>query len=121
MAPHRPSACRFGLKRDRRKLHIEPLHLPPEDSRASKYQSETSLGVKQDKSDPQRGVVKAVPTSLQQSNLNNTTGGSIHKRIQKINIQDDNTMRNAPIQSASTSKSTSSCSMQSSVVNKFDF
>lgn len=49
IAPHRASASRYGLKRDRRKLHIEPLHLPPEDSRASKFQSETSLGVKQDK------------------------------------------------------------------------
>ena len=26
---------RYGLKRDRRKLHIEPLHLPPEESRAT--------------------------------------------------------------------------------------
>ena len=26
---------RYGIKRDRRKLHIEPLHLPPEESRAS--------------------------------------------------------------------------------------
>jgi hypothetical protein len=31
---HRPSALRYGLKRDRRKLHIEFLHLPPEESRA---------------------------------------------------------------------------------------
>lgn len=38
-SPHRPSAKRFGLQRDRRKLHIEPLHLPPEESRASKYDS----------------------------------------------------------------------------------
>mmetsp|Transcript_3416 Transcript_3416/g.5336 ORF Transcript_3416/g.5336 Transcript_3416/m.5336 type:complete len:332 (-) Transcript_3416:32-1027(-) len=41
MVPHRPSAARFGLKRDRRKLHVEPLHLPPEDSRASKYATDT--------------------------------------------------------------------------------
>ena len=34
MAPFRPPGTRFGLKRDRRKLHIEPLHLPPEESRA---------------------------------------------------------------------------------------
>lgn len=26
---------KFGIKRDRRKLHIEPLHLPPEESRAT--------------------------------------------------------------------------------------
>jgi hypothetical protein len=26
---------KFGVKRDRRKLHIEPLHLPPEESRAT--------------------------------------------------------------------------------------
>jgi len=31
---HRPIALRFGLKRDRRKLHVERLHLPPEESRA---------------------------------------------------------------------------------------
>eukprot|EP01036_Dinobryon_divergens_P026952 gene26952-35651_t len=33
-AAFRPSSSRFGLKRDRRKLHIEPLHLPPEQNRA---------------------------------------------------------------------------------------
>ena len=33
-APFRPPGARYGLKRDRRKLHIEPLHLPPEESRA---------------------------------------------------------------------------------------
>ena len=31
---HRPVALRYGLKRDRRKLHVERLHLPPEESRA---------------------------------------------------------------------------------------
>ena len=31
---HQPKGQRFGLMRDRRKLHIEPLHLPPEESRA---------------------------------------------------------------------------------------
>lgn len=40
MIPYRPSAAKYGLKRDRRKLHVEPLHLPPEDSRASKYHPE---------------------------------------------------------------------------------
>lgn len=34
MAPFRPPGSRFGLKRDRKKLHVEPLHLPPEESRA---------------------------------------------------------------------------------------
>jgi hypothetical protein len=34
VAPFRPPGTRFGLKRDRRKLHIESLHLPPEESRA---------------------------------------------------------------------------------------
>jgi elongator complex protein 4 len=34
LVSYRPRALRFGLKRDRRKLHIEPLHLPPEESRA---------------------------------------------------------------------------------------
>lgn len=34
LVPRRPLASRFGLLRDRRKLHIEPLHLPPEESRA---------------------------------------------------------------------------------------
>ena len=29
----RPPGSKFGLKRDSRKLHIEPLHLPPEESR----------------------------------------------------------------------------------------
>ena len=30
----RPPQLVYGLKRDRRKLHVEPLHLPPEDVRA---------------------------------------------------------------------------------------
>jgi hypothetical protein len=34
LAPFRPPSHKYGLKRDRRKLHIEPLHLPPEESRA---------------------------------------------------------------------------------------
>jgi hypothetical protein len=34
LVPFRPPGSRFGLKRDRRKLHVEPLHLPPEESRA---------------------------------------------------------------------------------------
>jgi hypothetical protein len=33
---------RFGIKRDRRKLHIEPLHLPPEESRATTGDTERS-------------------------------------------------------------------------------
>ena len=43
VTPHRPSACRYGLKRDRRKLRVEPLHLPPEESRASKYDSDAPI------------------------------------------------------------------------------
>lgn len=34
LAPFRPPGSRFGLKRDKRKLYIQPLHLPPEESRA---------------------------------------------------------------------------------------
>jgi hypothetical protein len=34
IAPFRPANSRYGIKRDRRKLHVEPLHLPPEESRA---------------------------------------------------------------------------------------
>ena len=34
VVPRRPEGTRFGLLRDRRKLHVEPLHLPPEESRA---------------------------------------------------------------------------------------
>lgn len=33
-SPFRPAFSKYGLKRDRRKLTIEALHLPPEDSRA---------------------------------------------------------------------------------------
>lgn len=42
LAPHRSNGSRFGIKRDRRKLHIEPLHLPPEDNRA--MQSSNKVG-----------------------------------------------------------------------------
>lgn len=34
LASPQPKASKFGIKRDRRKLHIEALHLPPEESRA---------------------------------------------------------------------------------------
>jgi hypothetical protein len=34
-APFKPPGTRFGFKRDRRKLHIEHLHMPPEVSRAT--------------------------------------------------------------------------------------
>ena len=34
VASFRSSSNRYGIKRDRRKVHIEPLHLPPEESRA---------------------------------------------------------------------------------------
>jgi hypothetical protein len=34
IASFRPPGSKFGLKRDSRKLHVEPLHLPPEESRA---------------------------------------------------------------------------------------
>lgn len=34
LAAYPAKAARYGLKRDRRKLYIEPLHLPPEESRA---------------------------------------------------------------------------------------
>ncbi len=34
LVAHKANGQRFGLMRDRRKLHIEPLHLPPEESRA---------------------------------------------------------------------------------------
>ena len=33
IASFRTSGSRFGIKRDSRKLHIEPLHLPPEETR----------------------------------------------------------------------------------------
>lgn len=33
IASFRPPGSKFGLKRDSRKLHIAPLHLPPEESR----------------------------------------------------------------------------------------
>lgn len=33
VASFKPPGSKFGLKRDSRKLHVEPLHLPPEESR----------------------------------------------------------------------------------------
>jgi hypothetical protein len=119
MAPHRSSACRFGLKRDRRKLHIEPLHLPPEDSRASKYQSETSLGVKQDKGkdkdknkDKDKGTSAAVANSLVASSSVIASGSSrvgsstsaLARNVQKISIHGNDSSRHAPAISAGTTK-----------------
>ena len=42
LSSFRPLQNKYGLKRDHRKLHIEPLHLPPEDNRA------TATSVQQD-------------------------------------------------------------------------
>lgn len=33
MAPYRPSGTRFGVKRNKNKLLLDPLHLPPEENR----------------------------------------------------------------------------------------
>ena len=40
LAAFRPNNNKLGIKRDRRKLHLEPLHLPPEDSRATASQTD---------------------------------------------------------------------------------
>ena len=45
LAPFRPQGHKYGLKRDRRKLGIEPLHLPPEESRAVAPPEAGSKGV----------------------------------------------------------------------------
>lgn len=103
MAPHRSAACRFGLKRDRRKLHIEPLHLPPEDSRASKYQSETSLGVKQEKNpasalaNPSSSTVLPKSMPKHQPDVNGSKlMPKVIKSVQQISIHGNDTSRHAP-------------------------
>lgn len=46
LAAHsRPKFHRFGLKRTRRKLHVEPLHLPPEESRATASDTQRISGM----------------------------------------------------------------------------
>ena len=43
IASFRPPGSKFGLKRDSRKLHVEPLHLPPEQSRTGTAGSAAAL------------------------------------------------------------------------------
>lgn len=138
MAPHRSSACRFGLKRDRRKLHIEPLHLPPEDSRASKYQSETSLGVKASPSGGDKnndkdlkvkdhdgwagagaGGVDSSTSRSMRSSASNVGTSSISRGIQKISIHGNDASRHAPAVSSNTTKALCASSFPSaSMKNK---
>ena len=66
LCAHRPRAFRFGLKRDRRKLHIEPLHLPPEESRAQ-GSAGTDARLEQrsrDRAERLRGEEQASPSAL---------------------------------------------------------
>lgn len=58
-APFRTTSNRYGLKRDRRKLHVERLHLPPEESRVMASQTscttsggEATVGKKEVSSSP---------------------------------------------------------------------
>ena len=63
---HRPSNCRFGIKRDRRKLHIESLHLPPEESRA--MQSSNAINT--------RTITTNNNSGIGSNNSNNSSGNS---------------------------------------------
>lgn len=114
MAPHRTAACRFGIKRDRRKLHIEPLHLPPEDSRASKYQSETSLGVKQDSKNAAtplhtHGITQSSMLSHQSAGGGSVISTSGVRGISQINIHGNDASRHAPSDNSSTSPGGTLC------------
>lgn len=128
MAPHRPSACRFGLKRDRRKLHIEPLHLPPEDSRASKYQSETSLGVKQDKgrdkhshSRPAASTPSSRPSASYSGVTTSSSSSNAHslgKKIQQISLHGNDASRHVPAPLSPSTKALCASSLPSARVGK---
>jgi PAXNEB protein len=52
IAPFRPNQSKFGLKRDHRKLHILPLHLPPEDPQIDTYATAASNSVSDGRKPP---------------------------------------------------------------------
>eukprot|EP01038_Epipyxis_sp_PR26KG_P012056 gene12056-16133_t len=81
MTPIRTPGTRFGLKRDRRKLHIEPLHLPPEESRSfeSQIKPEMSIG------------------SLMPVTMNNSFNHINNIKSMKQEINNDERPRNTPI------------------------
>lgn len=80
---HRPSALRYGLKRDRRKLHIEFLHLPPEESRA-----QGSAGTDARLEERSRAKAEAVEAQKEHVSASSTGQGSHNSTqvVENINI-----------------------------------
>jgi elongator complex protein 4 len=72
IAPFRSLGTKFGLKRDRRKLHVEPLHLPPEESR--------SFGTAGADPTPEK-IAKAEAIAKLNNNNNINNNNSIGKKI----------------------------------------
>lgn len=89
LAPHRPRYDRYGLKRDRRKLHIEPLHMPPEESRTFGTSSpDTHLNSKSVKPNAS-GLINSV--ALSHSSIPDAavsvSGVETSQKNQKIHLQ----------------------------------
>ena len=91
------TGSKFGLKRDRRKLNIEPLHLPPEESRAF-VNSNNNNSNKED-----IVVDKSLSVMLSSSKVSNdtvdkhSTCGHQHDEIQpSINISKDDLIKTNP-------------------------
>lgn len=70
LSPHKISATRFGLVRDRRRLSIEALHLPPENSRAFVKDSATSTAL-------------SAPTTAKSTS---TIGNEISRKVEDVAI-----------------------------------
>jgi hypothetical protein len=82
---------RFGIKRDRRKLHIEPLHLPPEESRA--FASHCSAPKVVSQSTTISSAAASVSMEAQTSKLTNTTQKNVDqvgREVAKISVNEDN-------------------------------
>jgi hypothetical protein len=84
---------RFGIKRDRRKLHIEPLHLPPEESRAFASNCSAPKPVSQSTSVPSAVAsvsMEASQTSKLTTNTAQKNVDQVGREMTKILINEDN-------------------------------
>lgn len=81
----RPPGYKFGLKRDRRKVHVEPLHLPPEESRATASATESDASkmklIAQSSTSSGAGTSDRVTVGTDSSGRTSSHVGAVSKTI----------------------------------------
>jgi len=96
IAPYRPDFSKYGLKRDRRKLHIEPLHLPPEESRA--FVSDANKAAFSGMTSISAVVSKALDSSIiSSSNTKIRNTHDVDDATAKLNVSHINSSQTKPI------------------------